>query len=84
MSHTQGMDAPPEGEQSNFERQRPPWGQNCGVSPYVMSHNENSNSITGAMTQAVLLGKRREDITELSKILLVRSFNNLSYRARVQ
>ena len=43
-----------------------------------MSHNENSNSITGAMTQAVLLGKRREDITELSKILLLKSSNNPS------
>jgi len=43
-----------------------------------MPHNENFNSITGAMAQAVLLGKRRGDITELSKILLLRSTNNLS------
>ena len=43
-----------------------------------MSHNEESNSITGAMAQTVLLGKRREDITELSKILLLKSSNNPS------
>ena len=43
-----------------------------------MRHNEKSSSITGAMTQTVLLGKRREDITELSKILLLRSSNNPS------
>ena len=43
-----------------------------------MSHKEKFNSITGAMTQTVLLGKRREDITELSKILLLKSSNNPS------
>ncbi len=43
-----------------------------------MSHKEKFNSITGAMTQTVLLGKRREDITELSKILLLRSSKDLS------
>ena len=43
-----------------------------------MPRNEKSNSITGAMTPPVLLGKRRGDITKLNKILLLRSSKNLS------
>ena len=43
-----------------------------------MLPNEKSNSITGAMAPRVLLGKRRGNITELSKILLLKSSNNPS------